>query len=279
MPDALQVMLVIVAAVLFVAAGVMLLAFREARSLRVEHETLVVPDLPHALVGTTLVFIADVHAGPMFGPQRMARLVECANGLHADVLILGGDYVEGMNHGADVFYPAASHFSARHGVYAVLGNHDRWEGLDEARRRMAESGITLLENAASRIAIGDATLTIAGLADEWTGKPDARMAAAGVRPGDIAVLVAHNPDSFADALPATPGTWALALAGHTHGRQFAGIYRLNPHKPTRYGTRYLRRGLVAENGVPVLVSNGVGAVGAPLRFFARPQIHLITLTS
>ena len=100
-----------------------------------------------------------------------------------------------------------------------------------------------------------------------------------IEPGDVAVLVAHNPDSFADALPVTPGIWALALAGHTHGGQFAGVYRLNPHKPTRYGRRYLHRGLTDEGGVPLIVSNGVGAVTLPLRFFARPEVHLITLSA
>ncbi len=117
-----------------------------------------------------------------------------------------------------------------------------------------------------------------GLADEWTGEPDVVAAAAGLEPGDVAVLVAHNPDSFDEALPLTPGLWALALAGHTHGGQFAGVYRLNPHKPTRFGRRYLRQGLTAENGVPLIVSNGVGAVTLPLRFFARPEVHLITLS-
>jgi predicted MPP superfamily phosphohydrolase len=30
--------------------------------------------------------------------------------------------------------------------------------------------------------------------------------------------------------------------------------------------------------VPLIVSNGVGAVTLPLRFLARPEVHLITLS-
>ena len=254
------------------------LAFREARALTVERETLPVADLPRALDGTTIVFLADIHAGPLFGAARMARLVERVNELHGDVVLLGGDYVGGNRRGADVFYPAAAEFSATYGAYAVLGNHDWWEGVDEARRRMAEAGITLLEDSSARVAIGDATLAIAGLSDEWTGTPDIAAATAGIENDDIAILVAHNPDSLADALPRTPGVWTLGLAGHTHGGQVAGVYHLNPHKPTRYGRRYLTRGLSEDNGVPIVVSCGVGAVTLPLRFMARPEIHLITLT-
>jgi predicted MPP superfamily phosphohydrolase len=266
------------AAVLAAVALVVVLAIREARALQVHHETLNIPDLPGDLDGITLAFLADIHAGPIFGAARMAYLVDVVNRLGADVVVLGGDYVGGRGGGASVFYPEAARLSARYGVYAVLGNHDEWEGIDVAREGMASTGIVLLENSSARIRVGDATLAIAGLADEWTGEPDMTAAAAEIRTGDVSVLVAHNPDSFDAALSTTPVPWALALAGHTHGGQFAGVYRLNPRKPTRFGRRYLTHGMTAENGVPVLVSNGVGAVTLPLRFFAKPEVHLITLS-
>jgi predicted MPP superfamily phosphohydrolase len=267
-----------VTAVLTTIILIVVLALREAHALQVQHETLHIANLPGDLDGITLAFFADIHAGPLFGPARMAHLVERVNELEADVVLLGGDYVGGRHGGAAVFYPEAAKFSARYGVYAVLGNHDEWEGLDVARKGMASAGIALLENASARIAIGGAILAVVGLADEWTGEPDVAAAAAAIEPGDVAVLVAHNPDSFDEALALAPGLWALALAGHTHGGQFAGVYRLSPRKPTRFGRRYLKRGLTAENGVPIIVSNGVGAVTLPLRFFAEPEVHLITLS-
>ena len=42
------------------------------------------------------------------------------------------------------------------------------------------------------------------------------------------------------------------------------------------GSRYLG-GWLEENRAAVLVSNGVGTSGAPVRLFAPPQVHLITL--
>ena len=44
------------------------------------------------------------------------------------------------------------------------------------------------------------------------------------------------------------------------------------------GSRYLA-GWLEESRAAVLVSNGVGVTGLPVRLFARPQIHLITLKS
>ena len=44
------------------------------------------------------------------------------------------------------------------------------------------------------------------------------------------------------------------------------------------GNRYMS-GWLEESRAAILVSNGVGTSGAPVRLFAPPQIHLITLKS
>ena len=43
-----------------------------------------------------------------------------------------------------------------------------------------------------------------------------------------------------------------------------------------HGQKY-RAGLVTDGPVPVFVSTGVGTIVAPLRFFARPEVVLLTL--
>jgi predicted MPP superfamily phosphohydrolase len=89
-------------------------------------------------------------------------------------------------------------------------------------------------------------------------------------------LVSHAPDYLATALPAAKGTFDLALSGHTHGGQVTLFGLWAPILPSRYGQRY-SRGWLTEEGVPVLVTRGVATVGPPLRFFARPQLHVIEL--
>ena len=44
------------------------------------------------------------------------------------------------------------------------------------------------------------------------------------------------------------------------------------------GSRYLS-GWLEENRASLLISNGIGTSNAPVRLFAPPQIHLITLKS
>ena len=67
----------------------------------------------------------------------------------------------------------------------------------------------------------------------------------------------------------------LALCGHTHGGQVV-LFNRALKSPSDYGEKY-RTGWKKENGVDIMISNGVGTSFLPVRLGARPQIHLITL--
>jgi len=273
-PVRTAVLVGIVLAALFVTYSLV-----EARLMRVVADEIASPNLPRELDGTRLVFVADVHAGPFFRHRSMERLVEKVNALEPDVLVLGGDYVGGRLDGAEVFYPAARGFEARLGKVAVLGNHDVWEGEEEAREGLADAGFHVLDNESVTLESPEGgALTVAGVADLYTGRPDAARAARGIAEDDFAVLVSHNPDVFATQLPETAESWDLALAGHTHAGQLTFFGIVAPIVPSAHGQRY-RSGWVTEHDTPILVSNGVGSVALPMRVFARPEIHVITLRS
>jgi len=271
---------------LALATVVFVVTFRSAYDVRVVHDTLASPRVPPAFDGTRLAFLADVHAGRLLGRHRVASIVDLLLAEQPSAVILGGDYVGGKANGHRHFYPEAARLRAPLGVYAVLGNHDAWEQDHDERAELAEAGITLLENEAVRLAIPDVAydavpdaqtgaLVIAGLADEWTGSPDATLVEGEVGPNDYGILVAHNPDSLVPALD-HDAPWSLALAGHTHGGQVRGVYEILPHKPVRAGSRYLT-GWTHTAGTEVLVSNGVGVVTLPFRLFAPAQVHVVTL--
>ncbi len=246
-----------------------------ARRVRVEQIEIKSKNLPQAFDGTRLIFLSDIHAGPFLSQSRVAQLVDTVNKLGPDLLILGGDNVGGHAQGDSLFYPEAKRFKARLSRLAVLGNHDVREGAGNARRGLAQAGFTLLENEAAAVEKDGYRIFVAGLEDRWTSEPDVVKTAAGISPDDFAVLVTHNPDELSVALPATPGLWDLALAGHVHGGQVL-LFGRGFTRPTEFGKRY-RTGWRTECGVPILVSNGVGTVILPLRSRARPEIHVLIL--
>jgi predicted MPP superfamily phosphohydrolase len=274
-PEALDVLVLWVLPLIAatVVIGVGYLAY-EARHVRVVRDDLKVGDLPPELDGLRIVFVSDVHAGPWFGHDRMRMLVRLVDSLEPDVLILGGDYVGGRRNGAAIFYAQAPDFSARLAKVAVLGNHDVWEGVADARKGLAAAGFRLLENRGVRVPVGTATLAIAGVDDLYTGSPSVAAAADDVRPDDYAILVSHNPDVFRYMLEGTQPLWDLALGGHTHGGQIS-LASAGTDSPPQH--HRFRSGWFTENGVPTLVSNGVGTVMLPLRFQTPPEVHAITL--
>ncbi len=251
-------------------------AYVEPYLLAVSRATVTSPDLPTAFSGTRVVFVSDVHAGPFYGRERVARLVDTINGQRPDLVILGGDYVGGDRDGAHAFYPEAARISAPMGLIAVLGNHDGWEGADVARSELASIGAVLLENQNARVRVQGAWIRVGGVADSSAGRPDIADAARDIARDEYAILVSHTPDTFAEGLGAVRGAFDLALAGHTHAGQVTFFGRAAPWTPSAYGERY-RQGWLEEQGVPILVSRGVGTVYVPVRFFAVPEIHVIEL--
>ncbi len=262
-------------------ASVALLAFityssLEARYVRITRDEITSERVPAEFDGVRIVFLADIHAGRFMGPRGMAALVDKVNALDPDVLVLGGDYVGGQANGPETFYAQAPRFEAALGKFAVMGNHDAWEGATRARDGLEASGFELLQNSSAMVRKGDVEIAVAGVEDLDTGSPDAGAAAAGIPADVFALLVSHNPDVFATQLDGPGRTWDLALAGHTHAGQLTALGMMAPIVPSAYGQRY-RAGWVREEGTPILVTHGVGVVTLPLRFFAHPEIHEITL--
>ncbi|KPL21356.1 MAG: metallophosphoesterase, partial [Anaerolineae bacterium SM23_84] len=68
----------------------------------------------------------------------------------------------------------------------------------------------------------------------------------------------------------------LVFSGHTHGGQvtFFGLWA--PFVPSQYGQKY-RTGVVSTARTTAIVSNGIGTIPPPVRFFARPEIVLVYL--
>lgn len=259
--------------------------FIEPYLLRVEQKTLAFPELPQGFDGLRVAFLSDIHYGPFFSADRLDALVSRVNALRPDLVLLGGDYANDSD-GAVAFFQMRPAFSARLGVYAVPGNHDRVmpeSNRDLLEGAMSAAGIVSLFNRTVPLTLSNGeTIYLSGIDDYGNGHPDAAQAARSVRRDDFLIFLTHNPDAIPSfqEIPALDGStdWAdLILCGHTHGGQVTLFGQKALFSVTSYGERY-RTGWKEENGAQILISNGVGTSVVPMRFFAPPQIHLLTLT-
>src|SRR5689334_4732790 len=103
-----------------------------------------------------IVAISDIHAGSNFIDEAKIReIVRLANEQDADVIVLLGDYVsQWRKSSVTLKMPVRTiaenlkGLKARLGVYAVMGNHDGWYGIERTRAALEEVGIPVLENEA-----------------------------------------------------------------------------------------------------------------------------------
>jgi predicted MPP superfamily phosphohydrolase len=233
---------------------------------------------PKSLDGFTIAFITDTHVGsPHISLEKMADIVERTNALKPDLVLLGGDYViQGVAFGAPVhsreIASVLAKLTARHGVYAVMGNHDAWENAPRMISEFEALGIKVLEDASTRIDTEKGAIWLAGVSDETTAPHDIGKALAGTDAMAPVILFTHSPDIF----PNVPPGIALALAGHTHGGQVYVPFLGRPVVPSAYGERYAL-GLIEEEGKMLFVSPGIGTSIFPIRFLTRPEVSIIEL--
>jgi uncharacterized protein len=245
-----------------------------------------------------IAVIADLHAcDPWMSLGHIEAIVERANALHADVIVMLGDYVAGHRHmmrqvPASEWASALAKLKAPLGVHAILGNHDYWDdravqregqGKTVAQRALEAVGIPVYENDVTRLTRGGHSFWLAGLGDQlaylpaWRfrsvrriGVDDLDATLAKVTDDAPVILLAHEPDvAFR-----VPKRVALQLSGHTHGGQVR-LFGWSPVVPSRYGNR-LAYGHKKIN-CDVVVSGGLGCSILPFRLGVPPEIVLVTV--
>ncbi|MBR6569617.1 MAG: metallophosphoesterase [Clostridia bacterium] len=272
--------ILIVLAVLMVAAY----PFFEARMLTIQEHTLYVSNLPSNLKSIRIAYASDIHQTWWNGEKRIAKVYQTLNNLSADIIILGGDYAVDQTT-AIIFFENAPRLHARLGVFGVLGNHEYMDtegGMQPLLDVMKDAGVNPLVNAVARVKVGQSYIYIAG-ADEFSGaRADVNGLARQVHTEDFVIFAGHDPSLLLEAQKATDANgnshwFDLAVFGHTHGGQI-NLFGYTPFKNTSkdLSLRYLT-GWLEENRAGILISNGVGTSNLPIRLFAQPQVHLITL--
>lgn len=247
-----------------------------------------------------IVALADLHCGSAHMPlDRVAEIVETANALEPDLIVLLGDYVTSRRRNLHFVGPAQwasalAKLKAPLGVHAVMGNHEYWD--DPATQRpgsgkpfgwkaLEDHGLPVLQNRAVRLIKDGRAFWLAGLGDQipyrvgHTSSGRWRFQGLDDLPGTMAqitddapvIMLAHEPDIFAEM----PQRVALTLSGHTHGGQIR-LFGWSPYIPSEFGGRFAH-GRITENGRDLIVSAGLGTSGPPVRFGIPPEIVVVEL--
>ena len=244
----------------------------ERGDLVVKRVSIPIEGLHPALEGFTIVQLTDIHIYPITPIEVAEEAVAIANSLKPDLAVLTGDYVWREGEAIFELAPVLAGLNASQGLYAIIGNHDIWEGLDICLAGMREAGIPVLINQGLTITEGAGSLYLAGLDDGMSGQPDLEAALRGMPAKAPVVLLMHEPDP-ADEY-SLDGRVSLQLSGHTHGGQVR--IKDMPMVLPPLGRKY-DLGLYNINGMWLYVSPGIGEISVPLRYNCPPEVSEFTL--
>ena len=261
------------------------------RQFVVVEETLAVPNWSTKLNGFRVVAISDIHAGSNYAPEERIRyMVEQANAQNADIIVLLGDYVSESKfdrnfrskpYGTDrtelrmpvaTFAGILGGLKAKHGVYAVIGNHDEYYNAPKITAEFERVGINVLENEVSVLEVNGEKISLWGIEDLWKNRKVPVEAFDAIADKKNIIAMTHNPDSLLKA----PAGISVMFAGHSHGGQLNwpifGPFAAVNDKRFMYGHAIV-------DSKHVYVTSGVGTSVIPFRFRVPPEIAVVTIVS
>jgi len=213
-------------------------------------------DIPSSL-GMKIAFITDMHIGWFHSSELLDKLECLLTNENIDLVILGGDTITyGFNRYKSEFVRVMKSIKPKHGIVAVLGNHEVYYGIDRSINALKEAGINVLYDSHCCI---DNRLCILGRAD-YHDKHRKRI-------GDIypqtrlpVMVVDHQPSDY---LASSNVKASLQLSGHTHAGQMF---------PNSLLQKYPNSELMTIEGMYFYISSGFGVSGAPYRIGTTPEI-------
>ncbi|MBS1213371.1 MAG: Ser/Thr protein phosphatase [Proteobacteria bacterium] len=244
---------------------------RNARSIVIRRNEFVLPHLPAAFDGFTLLQASDLHLD-YSSDLTDALITALGEAGDYDACVLTGDFR------VKTFGPYQSALDAmarvreqlRGPVYGILGNHDTI--------RMAPSledmGIAMLLNEVVPLVRGGSAIYLAGIDDPHYYRADNLEKATDTIPRDaVSILLSHSPEMYRHAAYAC---FDIMLSGHTHGGQIClpgGVpIILNAGAP-----RSMCSGSWQYKGLQGYTSVGSGVCIVDVRFNCPPEITLHTL--
>ena len=248
----------------------------ERTAFRVREIDIPITNLHTDLEGLRLVQVSDIHLSPYLSEKEFARVVDAANEQRAHILFVTGDLISAYGDPLDACLHQISRLRADAGVLGCMGNHEIYANTEEYTAvQGARLGVAFLRSQTRQFRFGNALVNIAGIDyQSWNRRRHyLRGAERMIAPGQLNILLSHNPDVFPVA--AQQG-WDLTVAGHTHGGQVNVEILHHGFNVARFYTPYVY-GRYQSGRSSIYVTRGIGTIGMPARLGAPPEIAVLRL--
>ncbi len=237
-----------------------------------------IKNLPHDLVGKTLMQISDIHVGKKFDHQFIIKSFNKAKAFNPDFVVYTGDYVS--THKGKVLYHVLDEVfghlvKGKIATLGILGNHDygiNWAEADVADHivsKLSNNGVKVLRNETTAIS----GLHFIGFDDYWGLNFNPQKAMQHFDPTKATIVLCHNPDVCDEDIWGQYNSWILS--GHTHGGQVKPPFLPPLILPVK-NRKYSAGQFSLSNDRTLYINRALGHLWQ-VRLNVRPEITLFEL--
>ena len=206
--------------------------------------------------------ISDVHIGSR-SERFLERVMQQIVHQQPDFLCITGDFIDQPDISAEQLKSLTSYDGP---IYFSIGNHERYEDLDQIINRLESLNVQVLRNESIQIN----GLQVIGIDDkEHVTQVAEQLPSIDVQHSHYVILLYHRPHGLEDA--AEHGI-DLMLSGHTHNGQIV---------PFNYAVQKIFKrvkGLHEYDQTQLYVNEGTGTWGPTIRLGTRGEITLFEVS-
>lgn len=196
-----------------------------------------------------------------------------------DIIALTGDFLDRKRTIPKLvpYLKILNQLNAKHGIFAVLGNHDyvlRDHNLRALIKILEHYNCKVLRNENERIIFQGEPVNIIGIDDFSTKRSNLEVSFKGIKQGTNLVLT-HDPNIV---LHMEQYHFDYLLAGHFHGGQICYPKAYHLAKMGKLARMNIVKGFHMQDAKPFYISEGLGQTGINIRIGSRPEITIHELS-
>ncbi len=212
-----------------------------------------------------LLFVSDLHLGYHNPRSEFHRWVELMNAEHPDIILIGGDIIDGNIHPLTEEATWEEFKNLEAPIYACLGNHEYIAGRKESEEFYEKSGIHLLTDSSSVFQ----DFCIIGRDDRSNrNRKSVKSLLSRANRSKYTILLDHQPYNLQESSDAHID---LQLSGHTHHGQ---VWPINWITDAIYECAY---GRYSKSGTEFYISSGMGIWGGKFRIGTCSEYIVINI--
>jgi len=215
-----------------------------------------------------IAYAADFHLKEETNIHFVERFVKKVRDIDPDILLFGGDIVEGDREDEDMnmIENLLKGIRTKYGVYSVLGNHEYYAGQDKGSF-FYKAGIGVLSDT---IVVIDRSFNLAGRYDShFRRRANVSELLKSAIDSLPVILIDHRPTEI-DQVSKSHAD--VQLSGHTHNGQLFPI-NLITKRVYELSWGYLKKG-----NTHFFVTSGIRLWGPPVRTTGKSEIMVIDIT-